>query len=209
MAGQGRARRGGARRGQARRGEAWQSKVAMKGLVYIAEVDGLHKVGYTTLDIRRRQSQIQTMTALADVEIVMTISSNTPDLLEGELHRLFWHRKCRKDKSSGEWFKLTKEDFDFLKLNYEEARNEENKHCSSVGGGSPFDVRQVRGGFQHRSADYREAVSGRPAAADYSCNQHLFHALRGKHQVGVQDADGQAGEDNRPRNCFLYVNHDL
>jgi hypothetical protein len=167
----------------------------MNGLVYIAEVDGLHKVGYTTLDIRRRQSQIQTMTALADVEIVMTISSNTPDLLEGELHRLFWHRKCRKDKSSGEWFKLTKEDFDFLKLNYEEARNEENKHCSSVGGGSPFDDGQVCGRQQHEASDARASVSGQRAAADYSSNQYFFAALAqlaqagiglgGRHQLGV------------------------
>jgi len=153
----------------------------MRGLVYvIGNGDGQFKIGYTCDTTHsRRLSQIQTMTAFGTAYFVCAVDSDRPDVLESELHRKFWHLRCRSSPF-GEWFKLSEKDIEAIKS--EGNCNEPEEFQCSIFRDSPFDVRQVCGRQQHISSNNREDVLRRETAHDHSGNKHNVPIVRTKHK---------------------------
>ena len=176
----------------------------MSGWVYIAEADRMHKIGYTMLDIRKRKSAIQTMTPLADIRIRLLIESETPDVLEGTLHRFFWHKKSRPDKTTGEWFGLDETDIQLLRDRFGGKDFENEYYFGGIDRGSPFDVCAVSGRQPYPIADSRKTILRQGSSFDIPSNQPLFVDVRGEYQKRLQTLNGQAGEDNRAGDSVVH-----
>jgi hypothetical protein len=75
----------------------------MQSVVYLLESAGYHKIGLT-INLKNRLKQLSTGIPHA-IRVVHTIPTENTVVLEN-----YWHRRFRKQRTKGEWFKLSEED---------------------------------------------------------------------------------------------------
>jgi hypothetical protein len=148
----------------------------MKGIVYILTNGDHHKIGYTHNDPRSRQWGCQVGESDRDLRLVLTMTVEAPDLVEKELHRLFWHKKTRNDKVTGEWFDLSEDDIKATKERYNGTRND--KHQVSVDWNPAYYVRPIRGRQLDAVANGGAHVSGRSERFGYPFAQPVQPPVR-------------------------------
>jgi hypothetical protein len=80
---------------------------AVPGTIYIFEVSGYYKIGYTSRDIRQRLSETQKDNPLPVNLIYWSGDVEDAKQLEENLHWLYRSKRVR-----GEWFDLTQQDIE-------------------------------------------------------------------------------------------------
>ncbi len=80
----------------------------MSGFVYVVKSGDKFKIGFTNQAIDKRINNLQTGSP-TKINLVMYFESDTPNLLEKQLHRVFKNKRL-----DGEWFSLNQFDIDEL-----------------------------------------------------------------------------------------------
>lgn len=81
----------------------------LSGSVYVAERDGLHKVGFSREHVRRRVRN-------CGGSLVLEIPCNLPvSALENLIHRRFAQKHVEGPGFKREWFRLNAQDLDWLR----------------------------------------------------------------------------------------------
>lgn len=147
-------------------------------MVYIIRREGSdeYKIGYTAnSDVNVRLQELQTGNARRLI-VVTTIEGGTD--VETEFHRRFLQYKT---DGGTEWFDIPEEIIS--KEIHEYAKTEDD--FSSVGGASPFDVRQVCWGQQYPAPNSRENVPDSRYGAGNSSHQYPILTGRREYEISV------------------------
>lgn len=88
------------------------------GHIYVARSGHRYKIGYTTGPVKQRVAGIQVGSPLK-VVLVCAIPVQEPKKVESVIHQVFSSRRTR-----GEWYALTQQDIQNLKVEERRARKE-------------------------------------------------------------------------------------